>query len=183
MLVWHKFKLTILRNYRDIVFTVTSMLIIATFLVVVISLEKILEQSAQNERLLKPLACILLIKPEIRTEQDIRNCIRDNGGNLNFEFKPPQDSPNNPKKAKNGDSKYQTLDVAISPPKKQGEPYRVVAVPNKVAPKPVQETKQKKPREPVSLVFEKIYRVSPTSGLREWKYANIDMNWVISNVQ
>lgn len=76
----HSLRVFFLEQRNNIIFFFAATLGIATFIIVIIALSQIYEQSKQNERLLKSLSCILLIVPEDRTAEKIQDCIRINAG-------------------------------------------------------------------------------------------------------
>ena len=77
----HKMKLLFLRNRFDLI-----SLTVATSLLVILILQAFIltatyKQSKDNERILKGLSCILLIKPDDRTTTNIAECVKINHGN------------------------------------------------------------------------------------------------------
>lgn len=84
----HNLRVFFLRQRNNIIFFIITILTIATFIILVIALSQIYEQSKQNQRLLKSLSCILLVLPEDRTPEKIENCVKINTGKdtANYEF-------------------------------------------------------------------------------------------------
>lgn len=84
----HKLKIYFLQHRISVLMFVAMTTIIATLALVFAALIQINRQSEYNQQILKGLSCILLILPEERTEDKVRDCIKVNSiDESNFLFK------------------------------------------------------------------------------------------------
>lgn len=79
-MIWHKFKLFMLRAQTTVFLAIMTIFSVAAFILLVTILSKMYDQSRRNEQTLKSLSCILLILPENRNKDNIAKCVELNTG-------------------------------------------------------------------------------------------------------
>jgi hypothetical protein len=95
-MVVHKARLYYLKNRYTILLSSVAFVLLTSLFLQIILLRQALDQSKDNENTLKGISCILLIRPEVRTQEKINACIDKNSGakpgGRGFKFDPPDTS-------------------------------------------------------------------------------------------
>jgi outer membrane biosynthesis protein TonB len=104
-MIAHKARLYYLKNRYTILLTFVAFILLTTLFLQVILLRQALHQSEDNEDTLKGISCILLIKPDERTQEKINACIDANSGtkpeDQGFKFNPNKpDGDDDPEETK-----------------------------------------------------------------------------------
>lgn len=170
----HKARLYYLKNRYTILLTLVAFVLLTTLSLQVILLRQALHQSEDNEDTLKGISCILLIKPEVRTQEKINACIDANSGtkpeDQGFKFNPPETSDET-EEIQNQKPVTSSNKIAIPSPISPRKPILIVE-------KSPQPSPTKPPIEnPIKPVVQEVEtRLHPITGILQCK-AKADTYW------